>query len=1758
MAQPLFVSSSHALFETLDEPDRQLAHRIAQALQVPPNPNSMSRLLGRAYRGIAHIAGNCADAETGLELANRLLKAWESSANPVSSRYAAFYDVPLDRDPSAANPALGYKSTHPLYAALVASPLPSAEEAIYTEILGAAVALVLKSDAQTPESLKLAQSLAEDARQRAEGALPVFRTLSAAFAGGPNRTSMNPASIAAFTFLRARRLASMPSLTESERLLLRNWLRALEAIGSSATGRGLAPKSRPGQIFTSEIELDNGKAGLILPRRMPIAEASDETDGDADPIVIGPDIPPDILPPSRDQANLQAQRAWAVATRAGALLPLSWHAFTPFEVDVLHEHLAALPDDVGAAIIRAGLACGIRPRAIAAALDQGQHSNGFELKAVSGGFEVVRVLAAVNLTRQFDPHSDPRFVAAGGQVEVRSLLIPISSDRYSDSLDHTLQQLRKDRRLRMSDGRVARTLVMDFITACPDPFVADIALNASTLQGLSGAGYYSAITGEKLADSIEHAKHRHRSQIHASGGLIGSRGVPESETVTSSIRALSALIDDASSTLATPSQLATFHNLFVGYELLLLAHATGHRLVTDPFPFKHCLLHSSHFVIADKASTPSHATRLAVASDIAKEQWARHRKHLLELSYRLAFLRSPDADRIQGVVDGLTPVTAPYFFFLTNDLRLESVTPRSFKERLGQTWTLPLSAHRHFMAYRLREAGCPAELIHIHLGHWIRGNAPFGPTSLLRPPQLVQLLSPSIDRTLTSIGLIPKDGLPVAGVYRRHASEVYDPAPCAPLGPANRADARKPSQKILDIEEILAASCWNFGIDIASSQPTSIPRDSVVNARNVLLGQFDADTEATKSALRRLRRVCIGLRSKGWGIWIPGAPYCPDDARPVLADYSGRSAWAGREIRVTFQNWLAENLNELPPADLHAATLLSAALIGGLLRESHWSRLLSALSEGAWNAESVDWIELGRSGSSGYRYIGDATTRGMIRRAARVKPDSQPDQLLVRANELLRSICKHIKRPDPASGPHGPSHRIDSLKQALPCLIDCYATEVSGLALAHMRGSIASYSTTPTHFVRLLSGKRLAGSTPDGDVAVDAVVDELATRKTVSAADSGRQIQEFSSILQKAQAYSDAAAGTDIKRRRRHRRRADLLLELGALLSRLEQTGCSSPLLRMVRYAYHLTKHGGIQEKKLAPRTIQEYAGVGVQEIVKAFGQHDPAELDGDERTIIYKRLLMRSESPTGWAKRLRYFDFYLHAECDADPADWRILAPGESAPLGGTFDYPTLQDTLRLDVIASGLEGKDPLDSATAASIRLISRSGIRSGEAYRLETHDLAPPPGAYLRIVNNASGEVKTTSGIRRAALLSLPLVADMDPLLIGRNHGNGTSASASGALFNGGMDSSPGATRSRLLQRLKAAVALATGNPLSRPHHCRHAAASNAVLLAANLPNPLVLKALGNISIEGYEHLHSTLRGQLTGRQSITTLWSIAIPQTLGHAEFATSIQHYVHVVDILVAAEIDSSTDEAPPTLAAALLEISPNALYQARDRAKRRGDPTTFHNLLLARRSHPSAPRAEAFPELTHFLPRLAPAKRSDLKHASLPQLAAMVASVFSGSSIPEVAEAHDAQFEEVKALFDAVGDMQIFFGGKVSELQSERAENTTLLAERVAKACAMLRRADRKDPWDSSSMAQHAGRLLGCWRPSQRHFDCLNTLAESAVEAWLEHAELEPQKAARPLGTTVAIKGLKANDGARLSAVILTAYFCELRTRLRGGQGST
>jgi hypothetical protein len=157
-----------------------------------------------------------------------------------------------------------------------------------------------------------------------------------------------------------------------------------------------------------------------------------------------------------------------------------------------------------------------------------------------------------------------------------------------------------------------------------------------------------------------------------------------------------------------------------------------------------------------------------------------------------------------------------------------------------------------------------------------------------------------------------------------------------------------------------------------------------------------------------------------------------------------------------------------------------------------------------------------------------------------------------------------------------------------------------------MKGDISTYSTTPEHFVRQLTGKRLATVAEEAKPDPSSTLDDLPVRRTTEQVKTHQQIDEFLRILNSAQADSETEHSVEEKRRRRHKRRSDIIVQLGAFRSKLRDGGCRVSLYRLVQYAIHLATRGGLQEEELAPSTIQEYAGTHAKEFVQCLGPRRP------------------------------------------------------------------------------------------------------------------------------------------------------------------------------------------------------------------------------------------------------------------------------------------------------------------------------------------------------------------------------------------------------------------------------------------------------------------------------------------------------------------------------------------------------------------------
>jgi hypothetical protein len=199
------------------------------------------------------------------------------------------------------------------------------------------------------------------------------------------------------------------------------------------------------------------------------------------------------------------------------------------------------------------------------------------------------------------------------------------------------------------------------------------------------------------------------------GTAVGSPLCPTMGAVREALRRLKSAINEASyreSWKYDPGEFIRRHNLYTFYCVLMYSFAIGVRGVRTPY------LHPSDVdqdtgiaTIADKDSGSGYKTRLIWLPALVLEQMRLYEIYMSGIAEG-SLLKAPNSRR---------PC-----YFLRDDLKIQEVRPGTMAPFLQKYLPFPANVGRHFVCTELRERGFPPEMIDALMGHWWRGEEPWG------------------------------------------------------------------------------------------------------------------------------------------------------------------------------------------------------------------------------------------------------------------------------------------------------------------------------------------------------------------------------------------------------------------------------------------------------------------------------------------------------------------------------------------------------------------------------------------------------------------------------------------------------------------------------------------------------------------------------------------------------------------------------------------------------------------------------------------------------------------------------------------------------------------------------------------------------------------------------------------------------------------------------------------------------------------------
>jgi integrase len=347
--------------------------------------------------------------------------------------------------------------------------------------------------------------------------------------------------------------------------------------------------------------------------------------------------------------------------------------------------------------------------------------------------------------------------------------------------------------------------------------------------------------------------------------------------------------------------------------------------------------------------------------------------------------------------------------------------------------------------------------------------------------------------------------------------------------------------------------------------------------------------------------------------------------------------------------------------------------------------------------------------------------------------------------------------------------------------------------------------------------------------------------------------------------------------------------------------------------------------------------------LLSYFGTTDPRTLPVGELDETYRTILdacEHHEPVEGIARGLRLFHEHLVRAHKAQ----HLPNPRATFGEGGAL-MPVDATVISVDEYFAAIEwldkqlelGADPTETAICRIVLLLTfRCGLRRGEVFGLRLCDVHDRAGIYLHVRRYPSHRLKTPNSTRtlridplltvrerarlrhwcadRSAMRSTgPQQASQQRRLLARQGPEGDVISIDGTV-----------------RRVMQAVHAVTEEPRLVLHHLRHSCAS-WLWLKLRAPDYPQIEALLTSMPRLLEEVRRAkrLRVQLCGTAAgPSRSYTHVIARVLGHSTPGTSLEHYIHIGDLFLAAATSRTSESFPVSVWQGLTGASRATVYQ--------------------------------------------------------------------------------------------------------------------------------------------------------------------------------------------------------------------------------------
>jgi len=229
---------------------------------------------------------------------------------------------------------------------------------------------------------------------------------------------------------------------------------------------------------------------------------------------------------------------------------------------------------------------------------------------------------------------------------------------------------------------------------------------------------------------------------------VGSQLCPTIAAVRQLVTNIKSVLNNAPRPNRSESEIE-YHNWYTLYTVLMIGYSTGYRAIVDPFPVDADIDTETGFaVISDKDGPDYYNSRIVWVPEVVQSQISNYMAHRAKILYSVSS-RSPSS------LNNASASNIPRLFFLGEGFELSHIRPSTLAPLLEDWLPLPLNVNRRFLRTELRARGCPSEVVDAFMGHWSRGQEPWGEYSSLSVFEITAVLRGYITDILVELTFGP-------------------------------------------------------------------------------------------------------------------------------------------------------------------------------------------------------------------------------------------------------------------------------------------------------------------------------------------------------------------------------------------------------------------------------------------------------------------------------------------------------------------------------------------------------------------------------------------------------------------------------------------------------------------------------------------------------------------------------------------------------------------------------------------------------------------------------------------------------------------------------------------------------------------------------------------------------------------------------------------------------------------------------------------